>query len=290
MKTSPRGAAFIAAHEGIVTRAYKDVAGVWTIGVGHTASAGPPKPVAGMTISRAEANAILARDLARFERRVTATLGAVPQSVFDGAVSFDFNTGAIHRASWVKAYRAGDANNARRQLMQWVKAGGRRIGGLVRRREAEARLIFAGDYGPSATAAGGAAPPAAADVRRLQGDLAALGFHAGPADGIDGPRTRAAIIAYQRSHPDLVADGIAGPATLTSLARDLAARRRAGQVAGAAAAASATAGAAALQGGGGHPLLLAAALAAAVLVAAGGAVAFRYRGVLKRLIRTGKGA
>jgi len=74
MQTSDKGRAFIAAHEGIVTRAYRDVAGVWTIGVGHTAAAGPPAPKAGMTISRAEALAILAADLPRYERRVAAAL------------------------------------------------------------------------------------------------------------------------------------------------------------------------------------------------------------------------
>lgn len=69
MQTSTRGVAFIAAHEGVVTRAYRDVGGVMTIGVGHTAAAGPPKPVPGMTISRDEAFAILARDLPKYERR-----------------------------------------------------------------------------------------------------------------------------------------------------------------------------------------------------------------------------
>ena len=74
MRTSERGVAFIAALEGVVTRAYRDVAGVWTIGVGHTAAAGPPKPVAGMTISRAEAFRILAGDLPRYEARVDRAL------------------------------------------------------------------------------------------------------------------------------------------------------------------------------------------------------------------------
>ncbi|MEQ8699426.1 MAG: lysozyme, partial [Bauldia litoralis] len=142
MRVSDKGLAFIADHEGVVTRAYRDVAGVWTIGIGHTAAAGAPKPRAGMTITRAEAFAILARDLPRYERRVAAALTAIGQRAFDGAVSFDFNTGAVHRASWVKAYRAGNLTAARLGLMKWVKAGGRTVRGLVRRREAEARLIF----------------------------------------------------------------------------------------------------------------------------------------------------
>jgi lysozyme len=147
MKTSPEGVAFIAREEGVVTKAYRDAAGVLTVGVGHTASAGPPTPRPGMAITRQEAFQILARDLARFEARVNAVLPGVTQPEFDGAVSFDFNTGAIHKASWVKAFKRGDRNAARKGLMLWVKAGGRTVKGLVNRREAEARLIFGGDYG-----------------------------------------------------------------------------------------------------------------------------------------------
>ena len=74
MQVSGKGVAFIAAHEGVVTRSYRDAAGMWTIGVGHTAAAGPRVPVAGMTITREEAFAILARDLPKYERRVAKVL------------------------------------------------------------------------------------------------------------------------------------------------------------------------------------------------------------------------
>lgn len=281
MKTSPKGIAFIAAHEGVVTRAYRDVAGVWTIGVGHTAAAGPPKPAAGMTITREEAFAILARDLPAYERRVAVALGAVTQPVFDGAVSFDFNTGAINRASWAKAFRAGNLAAARDGLMQWTKAGGRQIAGLVRRREAEARLIFEGTYG---TDVPGATPDAAA-VLAYQKQLAALGFYRGPVDGIKGPATRAAVIAYQRSHPDLVADGIVGAATRASLDRDMAARNGALAAAAGAAAAAATMAAATPS----DRALWAVGLGLAVLALVGAFVAMRYRRELTRIYNPAKG-
>ena len=247
MRTSEKGIAFVAAHEGVATRAYRDVGGVWTIGVGHTAAAGAPKPVSGMTITRTEAFAILARDLARFETRVNAALPEVSQTAFDGAASFDFNTGAIASASWVKNYRAGNMTAARASLMLWVKAAGRTVVGLVKRREDEARLIFNGDYGD---VGGAAAPPAvnpsasaAADaIMAYQSQLAALGFYHNAVDGLAGPATKAAVLAYQRTHPDLVADGIVGPATRASLDRDMqagAAPAAAGAVATAAAAGSA---------------------------------------------------
>lgn len=46
----------------------------------------------------------------------------------------------------------------------------------------------------------------AASVRDIQTALNARGYDAGPADGIIGPRTRAAIRAYQRDN-DLAVDG-----------------------------------------------------------------------------------
>lgn len=279
MKTSSKGVAFIAEHEGVVTRAYRDVAGVWTIGVGHTASAGPPTPKAGMTITREEAFAVLSRDLPAYERRVGTALGSVPQSAFDGGVSFDFNTGAIARASWVTAYRAGDRGRARQGLLAWTRAGGRHVAGLVRRREAEARLIFEGDYGRVGAEAGGT------DVAVLQRQLATLGFYRGAVDGIAGPLTKAAVLAYQKAHPDLVADGIAGPATRASLARDMAARAGAATAAAGAAVAG-LAGAVAVPG---EAWLVGIAAFALVLALAGTVLAWRYRGEIRRRFTRRKG-
>lgn len=289
MQTSAKGAAFIAAHEGVVTRAYRDVGGTLTIGVGHTAAAGPPKPRLGMTISRERAFAILAADLRRHERRVAAALpGVRANHVFDGAVSFDFNTGAIDRAGWVRRYRAGDRDGARAGLMAWVKAGGRTVAGLRRRRAAEARLIFAGKYGPETN---GLAPSVVAkrspaEVRAVQTALAALGFYSGAIDGIAGPRTKAAIRAYQEGHPDLVTDGIAGPATRASLARDRAARRRVGETIGGTLGTAAAGGAVAAAGDGPNPVVIAALTALAVLLLLGGAFAWAYRPEMSRLIKT----
>ncbi len=282
MRTSPRGVAFIAAHEGVVTRAYRDAAGRWTIGVGHTAAAGPPKPASGMVISRARAFQILADDLAQFERRVSAALPGVRQHEFDGAVSFDFNTGAINRASWVKRFRAGDRAGARARLMLWTKAGGRTVAGLVRRREDEARLIFDGDYG-----AIGPQPVTgtAADIAELQRQLARLGFYRGAIDAIAGPATEAAVRAYQASHPDLVTDGIAGAATRAALARDIAARDRQVETGAGGIVGLVTAVAAWLAAGARTSLVIAAATAIACAAAAA-FFAWRYRGEVGRMVAT----
>ncbi|MBL8918887.1 MAG: peptidoglycan-binding protein [Myxococcaceae bacterium] len=54
------------------------------------------------------------------------------------------------------------------------------------------------------------------DVTRLQQTLASRGFNPGGADGIFGARTRAAVLAFQRSR-GLSADGVVGPNTSRSL-------------------------------------------------------------------------
>ena len=47
MKLSRRGVLALMAEEAVSLGAYRDGGGVWTIGVGHTAFAGAPKPVKG---------------------------------------------------------------------------------------------------------------------------------------------------------------------------------------------------------------------------------------------------
>ena len=97
MKTSAAGLAFIAAHEGVVLTAYPDPGtggAPWTIGIGHTSAAGPPKVVRGLTITRERAFEILAADLAGFEAAVLAAApAALASHEFDALVSLCFNIG-----------------------------------------------------------------------------------------------------------------------------------------------------------------------------------------------------
>lgn len=149
MKTSKRGLAEIAGHEGIVLSKYKDSVGVWTIGIGHTKNAGAPDPakIVG-ELSLQEIMAIFARDIAKFERRVVkAFTRELSQSQFDAAVSFDFNTGGIHRASWVRFFNAGEDERARHSFMKWRKPRE-----IIPRRQAECDLFFRGAYSSSGKA------------------------------------------------------------------------------------------------------------------------------------------
>lgn len=125
MRTSDRGIAEIAAHEGIVLSPYRDSTGVWTWGIGHTASAGPPDPASlpkGVARPLSEIFQIFRRDLAKFEARVNATVKVpLQQHEFDALVSFDFNTGGIDRAQLVEHLNRGDRKTAAVAFMNWSK-------------------------------------------------------------------------------------------------------------------------------------------------------------------------
>lgn len=144
MKTGARGLALIKQFEGWRGVAYRDPVGIWTIGYGHTAMAGPPAPVKGMRISRAEGEEILKRDLATYEAAVNRAVKVrLSQPQFDALVSLCYNIGPgnFQKSSVLRAVNRQDWNDAARRFHLWNKAGGRVLPGLVRRRAAEAALF-----------------------------------------------------------------------------------------------------------------------------------------------------
>jgi GH24 family phage-related lysozyme (muramidase) len=110
----------------------------WTIGWGATGKGIGP----GTVWTQAECDARLEADLARFAREVAQALEGAPtsQNQFDALVSFHYNTGAIRKATLTRLHKAGDHAGAELEFGKWVRAGGRRLTGLVRRRAAEAKL------------------------------------------------------------------------------------------------------------------------------------------------------
>jgi lysozyme len=128
LRVSPQGIVALAAHEGIVPAPYLDSVGVWTYGIGHTSAAGTPFPDGmpkGMprNVDAAvdDALRLFKEDLAKYERRVRSAVRVpLSQHQFDALVSFDFNTGGIHRALLTKAINAGD-QDAARHFMGWLK-------------------------------------------------------------------------------------------------------------------------------------------------------------------------
>lgn len=137
LKTGPKGLALIKEFESCELKAYRCPAGILTIGYGSTGA----HVKVGMVITVPEAEALLKKDLARFEKRVN-DLVKVPlsQEQFDALVSFDFNTGALHKSTLLKRLNAGEYAAVPAELNKWVKSKGKTLRGLVRRRAAEGQL------------------------------------------------------------------------------------------------------------------------------------------------------
>lgn len=149
MQTSARGRRMIAGREGLRLSAYRDSAGILTIGHGHTSAAGPPFVTPGLIIDRREAARILDRDLTLFEQTVSATITApLTQNQFDALVSLAFNIGATAFAASTLAARLneGRADLAAEQFLAWNKAtiNGRKqvMRGLTLRRHDERRQFL----------------------------------------------------------------------------------------------------------------------------------------------------
>lgn len=135
----------IKSFEGLVLSAYKDAVGVWTIGYGHTAMAGPPSPKSGMKISKAEAEALLLKDLVKYERPVK-NLVKVPlnDNQYGALVSFVYNLGEgnFAKSTLLRKLNNKDYIGASNEFAKWNKAGGKVLRGLTRRRQAEKDLFL----------------------------------------------------------------------------------------------------------------------------------------------------
>ena len=243
MQISTEGTAFIAGHEGFVSKAYRCPAGVLTIGYGFTmgsrtfAGYWREKHGRGLqigdTITRTQADTILAALIAEeYGAAVNSKISTSVQHQFDGASSVSYNCGPGSLGwNWAKALARGDVGEAARLLRTTaVTANGRKLAGLVRRRSEEARLIEVGAY-----ASGGGKAPAAVsttrdEIKEYQAQLVSLGYKL-EADGIYGPKTKAAVMEFQKAH-GLKVDGLVGPATRATLIRALDAKTQAKATAG----------------------------------------------------------
>lgn len=231
---SVEGVFFIDRREGFVSRTYLCPAGVPTIGNGFTmgskvfaaywmATRGHALRM-GDTITREESRKILRMIVdEEYGRAVARTVAPEKQHHFDGASSMALNcgTGALNWR-WAKALAASDVKECGRLLRTTgVTANGRRLQGLVNRRELEARLIEVADY-----ALGGPAimvdsvSTSSAAIKEYQGMLAKLGYYKGKIDGFRGDKTDTAIETFQRDK-GLKIDGVVGPATRAALIRAL---------------------------------------------------------------------
>jgi lysozyme len=147
-------------HEGVRTRPYRCPALLWTIAVGHVIDPNHAKvpfeerrnlqiPEGwDRSLTMDEVDAILAQDLARFERGVARLCPSAVnhQGRFDALVSFAFNVGLgnLQRSGLRMKHNRGEFDAAADEFMKWSKAGGKVLKGLVNRRRDEQRLYLRG--------------------------------------------------------------------------------------------------------------------------------------------------
>ena len=141
-RLSEKGLNLIKRFEGLRLKSYKCAANVDTVGYGHTG----PEVVPGMTISEEQAEKYLRDDLERFEQCVSSFVKLkINQNEYDALVSFSFNVGtnAFVNSTLLKKLNAGNKkSDVASEFLRWVKADGKTIPGLVRRREEEKKVFL----------------------------------------------------------------------------------------------------------------------------------------------------
>lgn len=141
MKTTMRLMTQLMMMEGLRLEAYRDAAGVLTIGYGHTG-----KDVReGDRISPYWAKELLVKDVAEVEKAVSELQVARTEGQLDALVSLAFNIGIerLKGSTLLRVIREGGSKQQiKKEFKRWVYAGGRRLRGLELRREWEARRFF----------------------------------------------------------------------------------------------------------------------------------------------------
>lgn len=146
MNLSVKGINLIKRFEGVRSRPYRCSAKLWTVGVGHLIGDGRVLPDSwNRTFTEEEINALLIRDLNRFERGVRMYI-KVPlrQHEFDALCSFSFNLGlgTLQRSTLRQKINRYDKEGAAKEILKYCRAGGKIIRGLQIRREAEYRMFL----------------------------------------------------------------------------------------------------------------------------------------------------
>lgn len=155
---SKRAIEMIKHHEGVRLRPYRCPARLWTVGVGHVIDQNhirvPYEQRLSLEIPAGwdrklemeESDAILAKDLESFERGVVRLCpGALDnQNHLDALVSFSFNVGLgnLQRSTIRMKYNRGDHLGAATAFLDWTKAAGKILPGLVKRRKDEQALFL----------------------------------------------------------------------------------------------------------------------------------------------------
>ncbi len=136
------GLGLIKEFEGFSADIYLDAAGLPTIGYGHLLRAGEAEMFR-RGISEAAAQALLIKDVQAAESAVLRLINtSLSDGQFDALVSFTFNlgAGALQCSTLRRKVNREEHHEAPAEFRKWVWAGGKKLKGLIRRRQAEALL------------------------------------------------------------------------------------------------------------------------------------------------------
>lgn len=139
MQISKAGINLIAQFEGLRLKAYKDVVGIPTIGYGHIKGV-----KMGDVITKEQALDMLHEEVNEYSDAVDKYVKVpLTQQQFDVLVSFTYNMGigAFKDSTLLRYLNMGMYEDAARQILRWIWAGGRQIDGLVNRRNIEYKLF-----------------------------------------------------------------------------------------------------------------------------------------------------
>ena len=131
--------------EGLRLKAYKDTAGVPTIGYGHTHNVRMGDQITSWYAKDLLSEDLLSEDIAYFESKVKELNVARTEGQLDALVSFAFNLGVdrLKESTLLKIIReGGNKSQIKREFKRWVYADGKKLKGLERRREWEAKRFF----------------------------------------------------------------------------------------------------------------------------------------------------
>lgn len=132
--------------EGCRLKAYKCPANIWTIGYGNTTYLNGSKVKENDVITQEQADALFKDTVDKFEHQVKMILGdtlkaILPESSISALVSFAYNVGigAFAKSTLLKIIKQNKNNlkDIEIQFNKWVNANGRKLEGLVKRRNAE---------------------------------------------------------------------------------------------------------------------------------------------------------
>ena len=132
--------------EGCSLKAYKCPAGIWTISYGITQYENGKAVKEGDIITQERAEQLLEVILIKFVQQVGELVKSkVNQNQKDALTDFAYNCGVgnLRSSTLLKKVNADHNDKTiRSEFEKWVKANGKVLNGLVKRRTAEANLYF----------------------------------------------------------------------------------------------------------------------------------------------------